>query len=299
MPKTRADVDLDKLGAEIAATVERARENDPKALRAQLHSLQYQLSAAQAAVQQSAEKDSEIVGLRERVAELEARQPEYPEEITAALTDAVRSLEKVLAALSTPSTAPRAAPSRPARLTNPPAARVAQPSRITPPAESGTVTFRAGAQRMLESLGRMAPLRLTKAQWGTVAKMKHTSGTFSTYLGELRRAGLIDESPIGFTLTDDGFDYLGGRPAPMTGEELQQHYLSILRSGAARMLQAVMDAYPHGLDREQLSEQVGIVATSGTFSTYLGELRRNGLVEQRGAELFASDILMHGASAQM
>ncbi|MGK2880842.1 MAG: winged helix-turn-helix domain-containing protein [Mycobacterium sp.] len=127
--------------------------------------------------------------------------------------------------------------------------------------------------------------------------MKHTSGTFSTYLGELRRADLITEDSVGFTLTDAGFDYLGGRPAPMTGEELQQHYLSILRAGAARILQAVIDAYPNGLTKSEISEQVGIVATSGTFSTYVGELRRNGLIDQHGAELVATDILMQGAAA--
>jgi hypothetical protein len=38
--------------------------------------------------------------------------------------------------------------------------------------------------------------------------------------------------------------------------------------------------------------------TSGTWSTYLSELRRNGLVEQRGDQIIATDILMHGASAQ-
>ncbi|GFG83252.1 hypothetical protein [Mycobacterium paragordonae] len=155
--------------------------------------------------------------------------------------------------------------------------------------------FRAGAQRMLESLGRMAPLRLSRAQWGMVARMKHRSGTWSTYLGELRRAGLLDENAAGFTLSDKGFDYLGGRPDPLTGRELQQHYLHILRSGAARMLQAVMDVYPESLSRQEISARAGIVVASGTFTTYLGELVRNGLVVYRGKALRASDVLMLGA----
>ncbi|MGK2880843.1 MAG: hypothetical protein ACSLE6_08625 [Mycobacterium sp.] len=40
VPKRRADIDLDRLGAEIAATVERSKEQDLKALRAKLRALQ-------------------------------------------------------------------------------------------------------------------------------------------------------------------------------------------------------------------------------------------------------------------
>ena len=32
--------------------------------------------------------------------------------------------------------------------------------------------LRSGAQRMVLALGRMAPLRLTKSQWGTIARPK-------------------------------------------------------------------------------------------------------------------------------
>lgn len=33
----------------------------------------------------------------------------------------------------------------------------------------------------------------------------------------------------------------------------------------------------------------------GTFSTYLGDLTRNGLAERRSGLIVATDILMHGA----
>ena len=42
----------------------------------------------------------------------------------------------------------------------------------------------------------------------------------------------------------------------------------------------------------------GIVATSGTFSTYLGGLRRNRLIDQRGTEIVASDIPHAGRSSR-
>lgn len=54
--------------------------------------------------------------------------------------------------------------------------------------------------------------RSARAQWAVVARMRHTSGTWSTYFDELRRAGLIDETPEGFTQTEKGVGFLGGRP---------------------------------------------------------------------------------------
>ncbi|UJL32261.1 DUF853 family protein (plasmid) [Mycolicibacterium vanbaalenii] len=322
VPKTRADIDLEALGAEIAATVERAKDADPRRLRAQLAELRSELSAAQRQTQQRAgqaeqlaaqlvDRDAEIAALRRRVEQAESRPVVVPAEVLDSLSAAARVVDEAVAALSP--TTDRAPDVEPVPATRPaseqptavaaPAPVAAPPVRTRSPrpgAEASAVPaggFRKGAQRMLESLGRMAPLHLTRAQWGTVAKIKSTSGTFSTYLGELRRAGLIEEDAAGFTLTDAGFDYLGGRPAPMTAAELQQYYLSMLRAGAARMLTAVMQAYPGGLTREEISAAAGVTASSGTFSTYLGELRRNGLIEQRGAQFVAREILMHGAAS--
>lgn len=322
VPKTRADIDLDALGAEIAATVERAKETDPRRLRARLAELRSELSAAQRQTQQRAgqaeqlaaqlvDRDAEIAALRRRVEQAESRPVVVPAEVLGSLSAAARVVDEAVAALSPttdrapdvePVPATRPASEQPTAVAEPapvaaPPARTRSPRPAAEPSAVPAGGFRKGAQRMLESLGRMAPLHLTRAQWGTVAKIKSTSGTFSTYLGELRRAGLVEEDAAGFTLTDAGFDYLGGRPAPMTAAELQQYYLSMLRAGAARMLTAVMQAYPGGLTREEISAAAGVTASSGTFSTYLGELRRNGLIEQRGAQFVAREILMHGASA--
>ena len=372
VPKSRADIDLDALGAEIAATVQRAKDADPRALRAEVDRLRKSLTAAESAnadlsarnndyqewiTKKSRENDelrNENASVHERLAYLEthgglsktdrnfiysvASQMHRDAASLQAISERLREIaqktqdegqpvrsaraeviapspiEKPVAIGPAPEQADRRIDRRAAGQTGRKTSREVAEQAIRDRKQPGTwqgaaarsstarsdgerPQFRAGAQRMLESLGRMAPLRLTKAQWGTVARMKHTSGTFSTYLGELRRAGLVEENSAGFTLTDAGFEYLGGRPAPMTADELQEHYLSILRSGAARMLQAIMDAYPSGLTKDEISQATGITATSGTFSTYLGELRRNGLVEQTGSGYTATDILMRGAQA--
>ncbi|BBX30537.1 type IV secretory system conjugative DNA transfer family protein [Mycolicibacterium alvei] len=313
VPNKRAVIDLDKLGAEIAATRQRAQGNDPRRLRAEIQSLRNELAAVnqradQAAAHaatlshQLADRDDQLNTLRAQVDEL-TRDNAH----TAAVESLRAAIDLIEASIDTLSTgrpappdppAPRATPApTPVEPTAPPKPAPAPPRPPSPPSEPTTTRFRAGAHRMITALATMAPLRLTKAQWATVAHMKHTGGTWSTYLGEIRRAGLIHETPAGFTLTQAGWDYIGHRPEPMTAHQLQQHYLDILRAGAARMLQAVIDAHPEGLSKAELADVSGVTASGGTFSTYLGDLRRNGLVEQRGDQIVATDILMYGASA--
>lgn len=316
VPNERAEIDLDKLGAEIAATRQRAHENDPRRLHAEIQSLRTELDTAtrraadatqHAATisQKLADRDRELDTLRAQLDELTGHQP--PTAVAESLRSAIHLIESSIDTLTElPARPPVAAEPElrsetPTMPLTPPTPAEPPPTPPRPPSdppEPTTTRFRAGAHRMITALATMAPLRLTKAQWATVAHMKHTGGTWSTYLSEIRRAGLIDENPAGFTLTPAGWDYIGHRPQPMTAAELQQHYLSILRAGAARMLQAVIDAYPNGLTKTEIADISAVTASGGTFSTYLSDLRRNGLVEQRGDQIIAADIIMYGAQTR-
>lgn len=307
-PKGRADIDLAKLSAEIAATAERTTEHDQRKLQTRLAELRSDLAEARRRNDAlAADKDALIAELRQRIHTADDHLTEALKGLNAS-RDAITAATTLLAGPAgetlnghTPAATPAEhsplidQPSQPATRTHAPS------TRPGPDASNGTdrvPTFPAGARRMLESLARMAPLRLTAAQWGMVTGLKHTGGTWSTYLGLLRRAGFLDKADAGYTLSQAGFDHLGQRPEPMTGPELQAHYLNILTAGAARMLQAVIDTYPHGLTRAELADRVGLTYTAGTFSTYLGTLRRNGLVAKNGDQLVASSILIHGAAAQ-
>ena len=64
-----------------------------------------------------------------------------------------------------------------------------------------------------------------------------------------------------------------------------------VKGGAARMLQALADAYPHPLSREDLGASAGISPTSGTFGTYIATLKRNGLINVNGEGIRISDEL--------
>lgn len=64
-----------------------------------------------------------------------------------------------------------------------------------------------------------------------------------------------------------------------------------LKNGEWRMLQALVTVYPKALGREDLGEQTWYTASGGTCGTYLGTLRRNGLIEVNREQVRASATL--------
>jgi hypothetical protein len=279
---TLADVDLAALATALAPT--RTTEDDVVAqLRDELTRLRRELAVAKNAPP------------REKVVE---RIVEIPASVDPKIVDGLRHVLAELAAvvhsLAEPQPAPTA-PAAPEAVSHRHPEEPAQPSAVDPAASAGSTTkLRSGAHRMVVALAQMAPLRLTKSQWGTVSHLKTSGGTWSTYLSDIRRAGFVDENSAGYTLTDAGFDYLGARPAPLTPSELQDHYRGILRRGAATMLDALIDAYPDPLSREALGAAAEISTSGGTFSTYLSDLTRNGLARKTDGGVIATEILIHG-----
>jgi DNA-binding IclR family transcriptional regulator len=57
------------------------------------------------------------------------------------------------------------------------------------------------------------------------------------------------------------------------------------------MLEALVQVYPKGLTRDELGERTGYTASGGTFGTYLGTLRRNGLIDVDGDQVRTSEAL--------
>jgi len=164
--------------------------------------------------------------------------------------------------------------------------------------ESGThdsaPSLRSGERRMLQTLAQRHQLKMTRAQLGTLAGFTPSGGTFSTYFGTLKRHGLLEENGNGTVrISQAGLDFLGEDvpPAPATTAELQAMWKNMVRAGEAKMLDQLVAVYPDGLTRQDLGERTGFTATGGTFSTYLGTLRRNGLVEADGELLKASETL--------
>lgn len=311
-PATLAEVDLAAIKDAMAETIERAAADNPAVLRQRIRRLEQQLAQPAVVIERvevpvlAPATAQALTAAVDQLRALYSDQAEQLERARQSTADVLDHLRAVHEALETHALAPQAgaqerrvAPPAPPEVEPQPARQQPQQTSTAAanPGDLQAVVLRSGARRMVEALGRMAPLRLTRAQWGTVARLKTSGGTWSTYLSDIRRAGYLDETAAGYTLSAAGFDYLGGQPAPVTPGELQEYYRRLLRSGAAKMLDALITAYPVGLTRAELGDAAGITTTGGTFSTYLSDLVRNGLAERDGDRVVATSVLMHGAAA--
>src|SRR5581483_2989980 len=172
----------------------------------------------------------------------------------------------------------------------------AERTAAAPPADGPKL--RAGARNMLTVLARQHPVKINRRQLATLAKLKVTGGTFGTYFGDLRRAGLIAEEDGIVVLTDAGFAYTGASSdLPVTAEELRETWRGALRAGARKMLDVLLDRYPYPVTRAELAELTSLEQTGGTFGTYLGDLRRNGLADEASDGIRAADVFFLGSAS--
>ncbi len=143
---------------------------------------------------------------------------------------------------------------------------------------------RPGERKLLAVLARHYPMRLTRAQLGTLARYAAKGGTFGDYFSRLKRRELIAEVGGLTQITEAGLK-VAGKSAPrepMTTEELLALWRGALKTGAQKMLDALVEVYPRVLSRIELAERTGYEVSGGTFGENLGTLRRNGLIQVEG-----------------
>lgn len=302
-PRQLAPLELEEIQSAMAEIVEQARANDPKALQKRIAELERELAMAE-----TREPDAEPVPVfgeddRIQIELLRTAVVEEADEIRSAFRDAAsrvtalqeyaeRNLPPLYAAAERAGAARQvvAAVNRKLRkTTRPPPARA--PDMVE------RVKLKRGAVEMLKAAVSLG--EVTRSQIATLAGLSPTSGTFSTYLGHLRKGGYLVEEGDTLRPTTLGVEYLDGDvpDAPASTAELLELWSAKLKLGARRMLAELVARYPEVLTRDDLAEAVEMSPSSGTFSTYLGHLRRNGLIDepQRG-EVRASDDLFPGAA---
>lgn len=135
-------------------------------------------------------------------------------------------------------------------------------------------------------------MRTTKAQAGTLTGFKTSGGTWATYIGALRRAGFLEVVDGLFVVTDAGLAAAGAdTSSPMSTDEVLDLWRKALKKGARDMLDVLVDAYPTAVARGDLAARLSMAESGGTFNTYLGTLRRNGLADVADGLVSASASL--------
>jgi hypothetical protein len=307
-PRSSAEVDLAALKEAMAETIERAKADDPKELRAQVAQLQRDLAAERAKPTPAAEPE---------LVEVQVLDPAIAgrlEDLLVPLTHELASLGGALAVLRDSKS--RFAPGRSTKVTLPsrpiphgaaPAASAPAPRRAGTRAPAGQGPDDAGdltkpMRRVLDALAWLEAAGFgepTKIQTGFIAQYrvsKKGGGNFGNVLSQLRGAGLIDyPSPGSVALTDAG----RARATPVdiepTTAGLQQAINARLAEPERRVLAGIIDAYPDSLTKQDAGALAGYSVSAkggGNFGNILSRLRSLGLIDYPGPGLVvATDVL--------
>lgn len=315
-PKAFAAVDAPALAARIAATREQREADDPDTLRARIVALERELDKNAKTVTTAA-----VVVLETRVRNLMI-QRDRAVAVSRWLYDALRivnvhardSEATASAALEAADDEPAAdqrleiAPGKPAQgavqdngstgisaSRRPEGTGRPQDSHVPAlPRAQDTSRIGAGEQKILIAIAQHRD-GVTREQLSVLTGYKRSSR--DTYLQRLRAAGLIADGAT-ITATRDGIAVLGREFEPLpTGDALRRYWLERLPEGEGRVLEAVLRAYPRGVDRELISTATEYKRSSR--DTYLQRLRSRQLVTVwNGGEIRASDTLFDSGSAR-
>jgi hypothetical protein len=315
-PKVFANIDIQALGEEITATVERSKQEDPEFLRRQISQLQRDLaqkpsspSKAEPVIERvevpiiSNEQLQTLEAYLLQVSHVTQEFREIRQEIEKLLNGKIDGLNTTALTLSAAIEAAKQ-PSKPvplpARYASPVFTVTGSPRRQTaqPVEREGTPALRAGAhlpwravpgsvtnpqQRIidaiawLESIGLFNPKRTIIA---FLAGQSPRSSGFTNNLGALRSASLITypgSDSLGFT--ELGRAAANPQEAPITTEELQRAVLSRLPNPQARILRILIEHYPNPVNREWLAESAGQSPKSSGYTNNLGALRGLGVID--------------------
>ena len=284
-PKQLAEVDLDKLRSKMAATIERAKSEDPKELKKQIAALQAEvkkklLPAPAPQIDPAAIERAATDAAKKRDAEWEMKLRSVR---TLLMKSWERFVDEIMSALHP---GEFKAPERPrlAMPALPPAPRPAARSMREPDGKLPK------AERKIMSALAQYPQGRSKTQIAILAGYAHSGGGFNNALASLRGKGLLEGYDT-MRATDAGLSALGDYDPLPTGTALAEYWYSQLPR-AERVILEVLVEYGcgHPMSKEQVAQAVGYEASGGGFNNALSKLRTLELIEGR-SEVRASENL--------
>jgi hypothetical protein len=283
-----ADVDLDTLRERMAATIEKAKADDPKQLRARVAELQKELRERPAAEPEIVEVPVEIempLVADEAIEALERVHEDFDDlnsnfgalaEIVRPVADGCARILENLHKVAEQAANPQRFAVQPSR---PPTGPKVPPRPPRPrDVANGTGALNKAEHAFLNVLAQFPDGR-NRAQLGMLTGYSKKSSHFSNTLSALRGKGWIGGSG-NFRITADGLAALGDRvdPIPPPGSDLVDWWLDRLKNVERTFLQAIV-GWPEPISRAQLAEASGYSATSSHFSNTLSRLRTLDLIE--------------------
>lgn len=304
-PAKLADIDLSSVSEQIAATVERAKDNDPAELKRKIRELERQVADkpkdtnfGQAAMEEAAKQrdradalEAKVAAQTRRIDALEMLVSEGVPEIDSAIsaltvfrarmTFGETQVEESYKAVPMP-TAPKLQTSKGTTFV----------ARVTAPIGSltGPQTKIVNAIAWWNSVGVQTP---DKLQIAFVAGYTPGGGSFNNNMGALRSGGMINYPSAGCaSLTPEGSALAQTVPIPPSLQGFQDAVMGKLTGPQRRLLSPLIEAYPDSLSTEELASRSGYTPNAGSFNNTRGSLRTLGLVTYPSSGLVrATDML--------
>ncbi len=302
-PKMLATADLTAIKLKMTEAIERAKLDDPKALRAKVVELERELKKLRAQKPVEAEPitvEIPVINQKDldRLMEMSKQLSQSADVLSKASSNVHKAVSTWTARASEnkqrvvqPVTTVTRLPLSPKQLQN--SAEDTKIGRV-PPATHSTLG-NDGLRRIMTALA-VRPTGLTDGQIGARTGLSHKSGTFATYISKGKTNGWIvdgfKDSTKVRVLTKDGLLVLGPFEPLPTGKELLNYWIGKLGGGPSRMLKALSQEYPGSMDAMSLGQAAGLGHESGTFATYISTLKTLELITGgRGVPFRMSDEL--------
>jgi uncharacterized protein len=294
-PRRLAEVDLEKVRERMAATIERAKADDPKELRRRIADLEKAAKAKPAppakvdpvsakASQREAIEKATVRGATQMAQQVAREFKAIIAPMRKSMLQAVVTLRTVAAELEKAVPAENVQfkttvnlPAEP----DPPAARPAAPRPSPRPAPAmangpGDGSVSASMRKILIALAQypdgMGRDRLAALSGYTV------NGHFNNMVGTLRTHEYITPalvSPI--QILPAGLQALGSYEPLPVGEALRELWLNRVGASKGRILRVLFETFPSTLSRDELAARAGYTV-NGHFNNMVGSLRTMGLI---------------------
>jgi hypothetical protein len=300
-PRRLADIDLEAVKRQMAETLERAKAEDPKVLRARIAELEERLAAAPAPEPERVEvpvfDDTGYAMLTEAAAEALTAVRVATERAEALVRDvatyrsgmvdhvvAVRGARPPNSAHAPTLTKPKSSERPPI---SPPTSAHARP--VTN--DSGNGVGKCG-RAILTAIVQHGRPTLTLVQAAIIAGYAPDSGGVRNAAGELRSIGYATGGNDAIEPTPAGRKAVADAGELPTGKALAEYWYNKLGKAEASILKVVVSAHPRAVPLTTAAEKCGYAPDSGGVRNAAGRLRTLELVSGSNAGMVADERLV-------
>jgi hypothetical protein len=283
-------LELEQIRKDMAATVERAKENDPRELKRKISELQQQLKRQTPIIDDKATERA----VQQAVSSVERQ---YREQVLK-LTSQISRMQTAFSTIKNQAGAFTDIDIPLAKIELPPSPQpmarnvvYTQPQRVIRPASGTGDESLSKAERSIMIVLAQYPDGRSKTQIAILAGYAHTSGSFRNSLSSLRTKGyLAGDNDATMRATDSGLAALGTYDPLPVGQELAEYWKGQLGKAERAIFEVLYESHPRAVSQQQVAVLTGYEATSGSFRNSISKLRTLELISGKG-ELKASDDL--------